>query len=79
VTARVRNKGLVALSKEERKRLVLDADGFLADCLAPSFPEYADSVLRPSFDAHLKMGMFQDDTASFQKSQPQPQTPKRLE
>jgi len=67
VTARVRNKGLVALSKEERKRLVLDADGFLADCLAPSFPEYADSVLRPSFDAHLKMGMFQDDTASFQK------------
>ena len=40
---------------------------FLQDCLAPSFPEYADSVLRPSFDAHLSMGMFSDDDASFKK------------
>ena len=39
----------------------------MTDALAPSFAEYANSVLRPSFEAHVSMGMFADDPGAFRK------------
>ena len=46
-------QGLPALTPSERERLIMDLDGFRFDTIAPSFKEYVDAVLRPSFDAHL--------------------------
>ena len=60
LTARVRKVGLPALSPVDRERLILDPEGFRNDALSPGFVEYCDAVLRPSFDAHLQMGMFQN-------------------
>jgi len=67
VTARVREGGLETLNAEERGRLIIDGEGFMTDALAPSFAEYANSVLRPSFEAHVSMGMFADDPGAFRK------------
>jgi uncharacterized iron-regulated protein len=65
LTSRVRKLGLPALSSAERDRLIMDPAGFRDDALAPGFIEYCDAVLRPSFDAHLAMGMFQNTDNAF--------------
>jgi uncharacterized iron-regulated protein len=65
LTSRVRAHGLSSLSSAERKRLIMDPDGFREDTLAPSFEAYADAVLRPSFDAHVAMGMFAHSDNAF--------------
>lgn len=64
-TQRVRDQGLTALTQEERDRLILDGKGFMADSLTGTFPSYVDAVLRPSFKAHVNMGIFPDDETVF--------------
>jgi len=65
LTSRVRTQGLPSLSRAERSRLIMDPEGFRDDTIAPSFGAYVDAVLRPSFDAHLAMGMFQNADNAF--------------
>jgi hypothetical protein len=68
LTSRVRTEGLGALTRGERERLILDPDGFRADTIAPSFAAYVDAVLRPSFNAHLAMGLFPDSENAFRSA-----------
>jgi uncharacterized iron-regulated protein len=65
LTSRVREYGLSSLSRAERARLIMDPEGFREDTIAPSFAAYADAVLRPSFDAHVAMGMFSHSENAF--------------
>eukprot|EP00291_Cryptomonas_curvata_P023042 CAMPEP_0172173648 /NCGR_PEP_ID=MMETSP1050-20130122/13183_1 /TAXON_ID=233186 /ORGANISM="Cryptomonas curvata, Strain CCAP979/52" /LENGTH=390 /DNA_ID=CAMNT_0012845451 /DNA_START=189 /DNA_END=1359 /DNA_ORIENTATION=+ len=57
VTQRVRESGLSTLSPQERL-MIADPDGFRADVMSETFPDYVSAVLRPSFDAHVGLGIY---------------------
>ncbi|EKX45648.1 hypothetical protein GUITHDRAFT_152654 [Guillardia theta CCMP2712] len=65
-TSKVQQQGLVSLSSEERRRLIIDPNGFVQESLSKTFPSYVRSVLKPSFDAHVNMGIYNNDAKTFQ-------------